>query len=69
MFLEIKKSKSAQKAAQDFLRIEMIGVDLDSDSAKRTKESAQKILGMMFASLHKKGRPSKHQSEELKYGI
>ena len=67
--MEIKKSKSVQAAARDFLSIEMIGVELDSDSAKRTKESAQKILGMMFASLHKKGRPSKHQSEELKYGI
>ena len=67
--MEIKKSKSAQAAAQDFLSIEMIEVELDSDSAKRTKESAQKILGMMFASLHKKGRPSKHRSEELKYGI
>lgn len=67
--MEIKKSKSAQAAAQDFLSIEMIEVELDSDSAKRTKESAQKILGMMFASLHKKGRPSKHHSEEIKYGI
>ena len=51
------------------MSIEMIEVELDSDSAKRTKESAQKILGMMFASLHKKGRPSKHHSEEIKYGI
>lgn len=67
--MEIKKSKSVQAAAQDFLSIEMIEVELDLDSAKRTKESAQKILGMMFASLHKKGRPSKHQNEELKYGI
>ena len=55
--MEIKKSKSAQAAAQDFLSIEMIEVELDSDSAKRTKESAQKILGMMFASLHKKVAP------------
>ncbi|MBY0413257.1 MAG: hypothetical protein K2Q18_03790 [Bdellovibrionales bacterium] len=67
--MEVKKSKSAQAAAQDFLSIEMIEVELDSDNAKRTKESAQKILGMMFASLHKKGRPSKHQREELEYGI
>jgi len=67
--MEVKKSRTATKAVSDFLSIKMTAVEMDSDTAKRTKESAQKILGMMFASLHKRGRPSKKQEEVLKYGI
>ncbi len=68
ILVEYKKSRTAEKAVCDFLSIEMIAVELDSDTAKKTKESAQKILGMMFASLHKKGRPSHNKDEVLNYG-
>lgn len=67
--MEVKKSKPAQKAVSDFLSVNVIEVKADSETAKRTKESAQKILGIMFASLHKRGRPSKKQDEVLSYGI
>lgn len=67
--MAIKKSKTAQKAVSDFLSIEVTAVKMDADTVKRTKESAQKILGMMFASLHMRGRPSKKQDEVLNYGI
>lgn len=67
--MEVKKSKTATKAVRDFLSIEMIAVDLDSETAKATKESAQKILGLMFASLYKRGRPKKKPEEVLNYGI
>lgn len=67
--MEVKKSKTATKAVSDFLSIKVTAVEMDADMAKRTKESAQKILGMMFASLHKRGRPSKKQEEVLNYGI
>lgn len=67
--MEVKKSRTANKAVVDFLSIKMTAVEMDSDTAKRTKESAQKILGMMFASLHKRGRPSRKQEEALSYGI
>lgn len=67
--MKVKESKTAQKAVSDFLSINVIEVKADSETAKRTKESAQKILGIMFASLHKRGRPSKKQDEVLNYGI
>lgn len=67
--MEIKKSKTATNVVSDFLSIKMTAVEMDADTASRTKESAQKILGMMFASLHKRGRPSKKQEEVLSYGI
>ena len=67
--MKVKESKTAQKAVSDFLSINVIEVKADSETAKRTKESAQKILGIMFASLHKQGRPSKKQDEVLNYGI
>lgn len=67
--LEVKKSKTVQKAVSDFLSIELIEVETDFETAKRTKDSAQKILGMMFASLRKKGRPSQKFDEEVNYGI
>lgn len=67
--MEVKKSKTATKAVCDFLSIEMIAVEMDSEMAKKTKESAQKILGLMFASLYKRGRPRKRHEEVLNYGI
>ena len=67
--MEVKKSKTVSKAASDFLSIKVIEVEMDSEEIKRTKESAQKILGLMFSLLHKRGRPSKNQDEVLSYGF
>jgi len=67
--MKIKKSKTATKAVSDFMSIKVTAVEMEADIAKKTKDSAQKILGMMFASLHKRGRPSKKQEEVLNYGI
>lgn len=67
--MEVKKSKAVQRAVSDFLSIDMIAVEMDKESATRTKESAQKILGIMIASLYTRGRPSKKSEEVLNYGI
>lgn len=67
--VEVKKSKTANKAGKDFLSVELIPVELDSLDAAETKAAAQKILSMMFASLHKRGRPSQKEEEELSYAI
>ena len=64
-----KKSNSAQKAVSDFSSVQLIEVKGDSTAAKETKASAQKILGLMFAALHKRGRPAKEKSEVLNYGV
>lgn len=67
--MDSKKSKSANQAVKDFLSVELIPVETDSYAANETKLAAQKILSLMFASLHKKGRPSKNENEEVCYGI
>lgn len=64
-----KKSISAQKAVSDFSSVQLIEVKEDSTTAKETKASAQKILGLMFAALHKRGRPAKEKSGVLSYGV
>lgn len=64
-----KKSNSAQKAVSDFSSVQLIEIKVDSITAKETKASAQKILGLMFAALQKRGRPAKEKSEVLSYGF
>ncbi len=67
--MEVKKTRTASPAVSNFSSINMTAVEMDEDTVKKTKESAQKILGMMFASLHKRGRPSTKQEEVFNYGL
>jgi hypothetical protein len=54
------RSRGGKCATADQLRVELIPYrDSDQDGRKR-KESVQKIIGLMFMNLHKRGRPKKN---------
>ncbi len=62
-----KTIKTGQRPAIDHLCVQLIPTIVDEVSAIETKKAAQKLLSMMFSSLHKRGRPKKETSEELAY--
>jgi hypothetical protein len=63
-----KKVKPDNKNADDSLRVQLIPTAFNKDEATQTKESAQKILSLMFAALYKRGRP-KNETKEVTCGI
>lgn len=63
-----KKINSGKKIAKDHLRVQLIATKFNEEEARFAKNEAQKILSLMFASLHKRGRPKKVK-EEIPYAI
>ncbi len=68
-FILTKKNVSpeTQKKLKE-LKVKIIKANYNEDMANNTKLEAQKILSIMFASLHKRGRPKK-ENEELQHAV
>lgn len=58
------KIKDGNKPSKDQMRVHLKKSVSDQQSSMERKEIAQKILALMFASTHKRGRPSVKQEEE-----
>lgn len=58
------KIKDGIKPSKDQMRVHLKKSVSDQQSSKERKEIAQKILALMFASTHKRGRPTLNQDEK-----
>ena len=58
------KIKDGNKPSKDQMRVHLKKSVSDQQSSTERKEIAQKILALMFASIHKRGRPTLNQEEK-----
>ncbi len=63
-----KKIKAGKKPVKDHMRIHLIQTKTDQQTSVERKETAQKILAIMFSLSFKRGRPST-KDEELSYAV
>lgn len=60
-----RSSLNSKKAVLKDLRIQLISVPTDISEGKFHREVVQKLIGLMVANVHKRGRPKKDQEGEL----
>ena len=66
-YMARKTGRAGKRPRLDLMRVRLIPVVSEKKSAEARKTNIQYLLSMMMLNLHKRGRPRKHDDEEMSH--